>query len=164
MLAAARYRADESDVNVRFERAEVSHLPFDEHSFDVVFAVTVLCFVPNAALAIEEMVRVLAPGGNLVLADLNRWSTWAAWRRARGLLGSRTWRQVKFRSAGEIARLASGSGLDVSRITGAIYYPPNRALAPLLASVDRKLSATTTLGAAFIAVAAKKRTSQEAVS
>ena len=164
MLEAARTRADESRVSIRCERAKVSHLPFDEHSFDVVFGVTVLCFVSDATRAIEEMVRVLAPGGKLVLADLNRWSTWAAWRRARGWLGSRTWPQARFRSAGELARLATGSGLEVSRTSGAIYYPPIGALATLLAPIDRKLGATTTLGAAFIAVAATKGTSNEAVS
>lgn len=42
--------------------------------------VTVLCVVGDAARAVAEAARVLAPGGRLVLADLNPWSVWAAWR------------------------------------------------------------------------------------
>lgn len=156
MLEAARGRAGEARVDVRFARGDASRLPFDDRSFDLVIAVTVLCFVEDAARPVEEAARVLVPGGTLVLADLNRWSTWAAWRRARGWLGSSTWRKAWFRSARELTRLATHAGLQVERTTGAIYYPPIGVLAPLLAPLDRRLGATTTLGAAFVAIAARR--------
>lgn len=156
MLEAARQRAQGAGAQIRFERGDASRLPFDDESFDVVLAVTVLCFVEDGAPAIDEVARVLAPGGRLVLADLNRWSTWAAWRRMRAFLGSRTWRNARFRSAGELARVATGAGLDVQRKVGAVYYPPIGLLAPLLAPLDRPLGTTTTLGAAFVVVAATR--------
>ncbi len=154
MLDAARHRASEAGVDVSFDRADASQLPFDDGSFDVVLAVTVLCFVEDAPLAVNEMARVLAPGGKLILADLSRWSTWAAWRRLRGYLGSRTWRWARFRSARELSRLTTRAGLDVQQAVGAVYYPPFGLLAQHLAPLDRSLGAVTTLGAAFVAVAA----------
>jgi ubiquinone/menaquinone biosynthesis C-methylase UbiE len=156
MMEAARGRAFEARVEIRFERADASRLPFNDDSFDVVLAVTVLCFVEDATLAVKEAARVLAPGGRLVLADLNRWSTWAAWRRARGWLGSSTWRKARFRTARELAFLARSAGLDVDRRAGAIYYPPVGSVARFLAPLDVTLGAITTLGAAFVAVAARK--------
>jgi ubiquinone biosynthesis O-methyltransferase len=164
MLEAALARASETGVDVRFERTDASGLPFDDKSFDVILAVTVLCFVEDTARSVGEAARVLAPGGRLVLADLNRFSTWAAWRRARGWLGSTTWRKARFRTAQELANLAANAGLDVERTAGAIYYPPIASLARLLAPFDNKLGAATTLGAAFVAVAAKKRSSQRGFS
>lgn len=78
MLDAARTRARDAGVDVHFVRAAARRLPFDDDTFDVVLAVTVLCFVEASAQAVAEMARVLARGGTLVLADLNRFSTWAA--------------------------------------------------------------------------------------
>ena len=156
MLEAAQQRALDSGAQIRFERADASRLPFGDEAFDVVLAVTVLCFNEDAARTIDEVARVLAPGGRLVLADLNRWSTWAAWRRMRAFLGSRTWRHARFRSAGELVRLAMRAGLEVQRTAGAVYYPPSELLAQILAPLERPLSAITTLGAAFVAVAATR--------
>jgi ubiquinone/menaquinone biosynthesis C-methylase UbiE len=157
MLGAARVRASAASLEIRFERAEASRLPFDDGAFDVVLAVTVLCFIEDAAPVVKEATRVLAPGGKLVLADLNRWSTWAVWRRARGWLGSSTWRTARFRTVGELARLARIAGLAVERTAGAIYYPPIGLAARLLAPLDPALGTVTTLGAAFVAVSASKR-------
>ena len=50
--------------------ADVGHLPFDAGSFDVVVSFTgVHCF-PDPHRAIEEMVRVLAPGGMITGSSL----------------------------------------------------------------------------------------------
>ncbi len=156
MLEAARQRALDSGAQIGFERGDANRLPFSDESFDVVLAVTVLCFVEDASRAVRELARVLVPGGRLVLADLNRWSTWAAWRRVRALFGSRTWRHARFCSAGGLTRLVTSAGLEVERADRAITYPPIESVARLLAPFDRSLSATTTLGAAFVAVAATR--------
>jgi ubiquinone/menaquinone biosynthesis C-methylase UbiE len=44
----------------------VPAMPFDDGSFDVVVAAWVIETVPDPAAAVEEMLRVLAPGGALV--------------------------------------------------------------------------------------------------
>ena len=48
------------------------------------------------------------------------------------------------------------AGLTVSAVRGSVFYPPVSALAPVLASLDEWLGSVTTIGAAFIAVAATK--------
>jgi len=154
MIEAARARAHELGLDVRFERADAAGLPFEADRFDLVLAVTVLCFVPDAPGAMRELARVLAPGGRLVLGELGRWNIWAAWRRLRAWRGSSLWRGAKFRSAGELGVLVRGAGLAIEQVGGAVYYPPLAGAARLLAPLDPWLGALTTLGAAFIAVAA----------
>jgi len=156
MLAAARARAHEAGLDARFQQADAAALPFGDGSFDVVLAITVLCFVPGAGAALREMARVLAPGGRLVLGELGRWNAWAALRRARGWRGSALWRGARFRTAGELRRLVCDAGLEVEQVRGAVFYPPLAGAARLLAPLDPRLGALTTLGAAFIAVAAVK--------
>ncbi len=84
MVEAARRAAADAGLEATFVAGELARLPFPDASFDVVVAVTVLCFVPDATASIRELVRVLRPGGRLVLGELGRWSAWAALRRARG--------------------------------------------------------------------------------
>lgn len=156
MLSAARRRATDSGATVRLEQADASSLPYEDDSFDVVIAVTVLCFVADPSRAVREMARVLRPGGRLVLGELNRWSTWAAWRRLRGWLGSATWRAARSFDRRQLHRLVAAAGLRAERAAGAIYYPPLAAVAVAAARLDPLPRAVTTLGAAFVAVAARR--------
>lgn len=156
MIAAARRRADDLDLEAGFALGEAGRLPFQDESFDLVWAVTVLCFVADPRAALGEMARVLKPEGRLVLGDLGRWSLWAARRRVRAWLGSKTWRRAVFRSPRQMRALAEGSGLAVLELRGAIYYPPSGWWARRLAPRDRFFSRITALGAAFIALLARK--------
>lgn len=56
MIAAAKARAGAENLPVRFEQARADALPFPNETFDVVSAVTVLCFVDDADRAMREMV------------------------------------------------------------------------------------------------------------
>jgi len=156
MLAAARQRADDADVAADLHLGDAQTLPFDDGSFDLVLAITVLCFLPDAQQAIDEMSRVLVPGGRLVIGDLGRWNSWAAVRRVRGWLGSNTWRHATFRSAGQLVIMINDAGLQADEIRGAVYYPPLGILARAIAPIESHLGAVTTLGAAFLAVSASK--------
>ena len=65
MLARALATATRLDVadQVTTTVADVSDLPFDDGSFDLVVSFTGLHCFPDPHRAIDEMVRVLAPGG-----------------------------------------------------------------------------------------------------
>jgi SAM-dependent methyltransferase len=152
MLAAARARADEAGFKATFKEGRVERLPFPDAVFDVVAAVTVLCFVPDVASAVREMARVLRPGGRLVLGELGRWSLWAAFRRVRGWLNSATWKAARFHTGAELRTLAENAGLSVIAIRGAVFYPPVGVLARVMAPLDSRLGRLTTFGAAFIAL------------
>jgi 2-polyprenyl-3-methyl-5-hydroxy-6-metoxy-1,4-benzoquinol methylase len=159
MLRAAEMRARERGVVVDLHEGRIEALPFGDGWFDAVFAVTVLCFVADATAAMRELARVLVPGGRLVLGELGRFSSWAAWRRLRGWFGSATWRAARFYGERDLSGLLRGAGLEVERIAGAVYYPPIGSAARILAPLDATASALSTVGAAFLAAAARKLTS-----
>jgi ubiquinone/menaquinone biosynthesis C-methylase UbiE len=69
MLAEARRKAAERDVSVRFEKADAEQLPFPPHSFDLAISRHVLWTLPHPEAAIDEWIRVLRPGGRLVVVD-----------------------------------------------------------------------------------------------
>ena len=49
--------------NVRISKAEISHLPFDDNSFDFVFSLGVLHHIPDTKLAMNDCVKKLKKGG-----------------------------------------------------------------------------------------------------
>jgi arsenite methyltransferase len=53
---------------LRLEEADVATLPFSSQSFDRVLSCNTIYFWPDPVLALREILRVLAPGGRLVLA------------------------------------------------------------------------------------------------
>ena len=70
VLEEARQTASTERLpNLRFEQADAYKLPFPDHSFDVVFAHTLLEHLREPRRALTEMVRVLAPGGMIGLRD-----------------------------------------------------------------------------------------------
>ena len=156
MIESARERAQQHGADVTLKVATAQDLPFAPHAFDVVVAVTVLCFVEDAAPVLRETVRVLRPGGRLVIGELGRWNIWAAERCIRGWLGNSVWRQARFRTAAAIRHVVDEAGLVVETLRGAVYYPPWGLAARLFGPVDRHIGHLTTFGAAFLALAATK--------
>jgi len=154
MLGAAAERAAERQLNVRFVPGRVEALPFEDATFDVVLAVTVLCFVQDPSIAFREMARVLRPGGRLVVGELGRYSLWAASRRVRGWLDSRTWKNAHFWSRAELKRDVRDVGLRVDATRGAVHFSPSARLARRLDDIDPRLSRAHAPSAAFLAISA----------
>jgi SAM-dependent methyltransferase len=138
MIAAAATRVRHEVADISLAVGTAKGLPFAAERFDLVVAVTILCFVPDAASVFREIARVLRPGGRLVIGELGRWSSWALARRLRA------W------------RLAAEAGLAVETVRGAVFYPRWSAAARICLRCEKALGRRTTLGAAFIALAAAK--------
>jgi len=69
MVERARRRADELRLgNVFFERSGAEELPVEDSKFDVAICALGLMYVPDPALAVAEMHRVLRPGGTAAAA------------------------------------------------------------------------------------------------
>lgn len=69
MLALARDRATVLGRPAVLRHADAQELPFDDASFDTVVCTFGLCAIPDHTRALAEMIRVLRPGGLLLLAD-----------------------------------------------------------------------------------------------
>lgn len=69
MLEQARRRAAAVDRPATFVLGDAGALAVDDASVDTVVSTFTLCCVPDLGAALAEMVRVLRPGGALLLAD-----------------------------------------------------------------------------------------------
>ena len=69
MLAEARGKAAQQNFPVRFEEADAERLPFPSASFDLAISRHLLWTLPHPEAAIDEWIRVLRPGGRLVVID-----------------------------------------------------------------------------------------------
>jgi ubiquinone/menaquinone biosynthesis C-methylase UbiE len=69
MLDIARSRARQLARDVTFREGSAHELPFADASFDTVVCTLGLCAIPDHEAAVDEMVRVLHPGGKLILVD-----------------------------------------------------------------------------------------------
>ena len=69
MIAEARRKATERSVPVRFEEGDAEQLPFGPASFDLVISRHLSWTLPHPPEAIGEWIRVLRPGGRLVVVD-----------------------------------------------------------------------------------------------
>lgn len=157
MIARATAVAAERRAAAPFVIAGAERLPFAACSFDIVTMITVLAFVPRPESALDEIARVLKPGGRLVLGDLGRWSLWAASRRIRSRLGlAPMWQAATFRSARELEALLQGAGLRSEHMSGAVYFPRSAPIAGAMAPLDPLLGELTTFGAAFVAIPCEK--------
>ncbi|WP_075739338.1 MULTISPECIES: class I SAM-dependent methyltransferase [Actinoalloteichus] len=76
MLDIARRRAESAGRRTDLRVADATRLPFPPDSFDTVVSTFAMCCIPDHRLALAEAVRVLRPGGRLLLADHVAASAW----------------------------------------------------------------------------------------
>ena len=57
---------------VRFDKADVYQIPYLEDTFDVVLNINMVHLVDNPIQMLNEIERILIPGGFLYIADLRR--------------------------------------------------------------------------------------------
>jgi SAM-dependent methyltransferase len=89
-----------------------SGLPFVTDAFELVLLRHALEVVPDAAELLSEAVRVLAPGGSIVvtgLHPLSAWAPWFYWRTRRGSPHLRAW------TPAWLKRRLQRAGLEIQR-------------------------------------------------
>jgi demethylmenaquinone methyltransferase/2-methoxy-6-polyprenyl-1,4-benzoquinol methylase len=74
MLKVGRDRLDDRGItyNVRFSQADAQHLPFPDNTFDVITIAFGLRNVTDKDMALRSMLRVLKPGGKLLVLEFSK--------------------------------------------------------------------------------------------
>jgi SAM-dependent methyltransferase len=68
MLRVARRASEAAGLTIEWVQGDAQALPFPDAAFDLVFCQQGIQFFPDRALAVAEMHRVLAPGGEVAVA------------------------------------------------------------------------------------------------
>jgi ubiquinone/menaquinone biosynthesis C-methylase UbiE len=92
-------------------QGDMRNLPFVEAAFDKALSVTAIEFIEEAKVVVEEMFRVIKPGGIVVVATLNSLSPWAHRRGEAGKKGHAIFSHAIFRSPEEMAALSPVKGV-----------------------------------------------------
>jgi SAM-dependent methyltransferase len=126
-------RAVEADAGAggRYLAADGYQLPFAAAAFDLVICIGVLQAVAGPERLLDEMARVLRPGGVVLVETLNARGLPAAARRARELAAGRP-RKLRTYSPGVVRHWLARR--DIARVQRwSVYVPPRRStLARLL--------------------------------
>ncbi len=120
------HRALDADPkrNGLYVGGEAYHLPFYNECFDLVTSIGVLQALKDPERALDEMVRVLHPGGLLVVEFLNAFEIIALLKALREKMSGRMPRLCTY-SPLEVRRWFDRRGLKIFQQLG-IYLPPRR--------------------------------------
>lgn len=80
MLERAKARATKLGIAADLGQMDVQHLDFADARFDYAVATFVFCSVPDPIAGLEEVRRVLKPGGTLLLLEHVRSESWGVGR------------------------------------------------------------------------------------
>jgi ubiquinone/menaquinone biosynthesis C-methylase UbiE len=76
MVKIARQKAEQAGVSVDFQQGNSSNLPFPAGSFDFLVCRAAFKNFAQPVRALQEMHRVLKPGGRALILDLRRNASW----------------------------------------------------------------------------------------
>jgi ubiquinone/menaquinone biosynthesis C-methylase UbiE len=140
MLEIARSKNLE---NVQFLNADAARLPFPDGHFSGIVSITMLEFVDDLELVLNEIDRVLKPGGTLVLGCLNALS-----EPGKNRNNDPVFQHAHFFTQDEIIEMLSRFGSP--RLSAGVYFSPEF---EILDGTEKQSTAEP----AFIAVSVKKQ-------
>ncbi len=97
-------------------------LPFRDAQFDCALMVTVVCFLDDLGRALNEVYRVLTPGGRLVMGVIDRESALGQ-RYQEQQASNPFYRSATFYGVEELVQHMTGAGFTDFRFTQTIYRP-----------------------------------------
>ncbi len=120
MLEVARRKGEQG---VTFVQADLSCLPFADNTFDLAICNAVLEFTDDPASVLREGLRVVKPGGRLVVGCIHKHGAWGKKYAKRGQENPASiYRHARFFSPEDIAKM----GLhDPSEIRFGLYVGPD---------------------------------------
>ena len=92
-------------ADIRFLREDMAELPFGDGSFDRVLTMAAFEFLPDPARAVRELLRVLRPGGVLVIGTIEKGGPWAGLYESDAMAGT-AYERASFLTGESIAAMA----------------------------------------------------------
>lgn len=107
---------------VRLMECSADHLPFDDNSFDGALCVTVLEFVSDPIAVIEEMYRVVKPGGRIAAGFIAGDGPWAQAYKKKAQQHYSVFAHARFFTENDIKSMLPAVNLQISY---GLYFSPD---------------------------------------
>jgi ubiquinone/menaquinone biosynthesis C-methylase UbiE len=123
--AMLRYASGKRDHRSRvpaFVAADAARLPLRDGSVSLVTLILGLEFMTEPAQALNEVHRVLHPGGAAIVAVLPANGLWNLWRRLERRFVPSVWRDARFLRAQDLTRALRASGFRIAGRRSAVHY------------------------------------------
>ncbi len=124
MLERARKRAAELNRPVKLHQVPAEELPFGDASFDAAVSILVLCSVSDQARALEEIRRVLKPGGRLRFIEHVRYGGALGGAYQDLLAPAWRWLGAGCNPNRRTAEAIAGAGFNIAEVHGFKLAPP----------------------------------------
>ncbi|ASJ11232.1 ubiquinone biosynthesis protein UbiE [Thermococcus sp. P6] len=133
-------------------KGDARDLPFPDGSFNLVLSVTMFEFIHEPEEVVEEIWRVLKPGGEVLIGTMNGRSAWFLFKRLKSLFVETAYRYARFYTPGELEDLLRKAGFKDVESAGVIFFPSFWPFHGLAEKIDRRFCREWKNIAAFIAV------------
>lgn len=130
-------------------------IPFKDACFGATLLAFTLCFVSDPHKVLQEVRRVLVPGGGLILGLLLKGTPWADFYARQGAAGHPLYRTAHFYSREEVEALLSQASFRVSAYQSTLFQKPG-----LEKYQEEPPVASYMPGAGFVGIAAIRAESQ----
>lgn len=126
---------------IKVSKAPGEALPFKDESFGAVFILFTLCFVAKPDVVVTEAVRVLKPGGGLIIGIINKDSPWGQWYMQKKALNHPIYKYANFYSINEVEKMLWNAGLKVVSYSSTLCQLPTEDPYEEIASQERRQDA-----------------------
>ncbi len=138
-LDIARNVSQHFDRKVTLALGDVLNLEFEKNSFDVVFSQGLIEHFKKPLDALEEQVRVLRPGGVLIVNVPQKFTAYTVHKHILARLGRWEWGEETEFSSRELARYGDRLGLEFLERCGYDYWRSPFEIMFVLRTLDRKI-------------------------
>ncbi|NLS45238.1 MAG: class I SAM-dependent methyltransferase [Firmicutes bacterium] len=105
MLEQAKRKAQAKSLDIQFHAMDVHNLEFPDNHFDGAVSMAAFEFIAKPDEAFIEMMRVLKPGGQILIGTINSESSWGQFYMDRGSQKDSIFRHSKFMNPNELKDL-----------------------------------------------------------
>ncbi|MGK9475594.1 class I SAM-dependent methyltransferase [Melioribacter sp. OK-6-Me] len=117
-IEKARYR----NLKVNFLFADVTKLPFEDDLFDAAVCVAAVEFFDNWQKGVNEIFRVVKPGGKIVIGFINKNSNWGELYQSNYFKENTVFKYARLLGIDEIRSIHTGELIDIKET---LYTPPD---------------------------------------
>lgn len=122
MLERAAEKANKLDLDINFIKTDALNLEFEANHFDSVFSMAALEFIEDLKKAVQEMKRVVKPGGKILLGTIRKESDWGRLYQKQAQKEKSVFGHATFREPEELEKLDKNNLIQIKEC---LFIPPD---------------------------------------